>query len=763
MQQERRFAIRRGNTRVVFGTGSSRDVASELTSLGLSSADLLVVCTPGRANDTAHFGASVFAGAKEHVPRATVDDARRHAEGKAAILAFGGGSAIGLAKALVRETGAFVIAVPTTYSGSEMTPVFGITEDGEKKTGRDERVRPRLVVYDPALVTSLPRATATASLWNALAHAVEALWVDPSDRATHAVAEEAMTLIMGSLRASASGASFGDDALEGAYLAGAAFADAGAGIHHRLCHELGGKLGLPHALTHATLLPHVVRHQEARGLARAGLGAALTRLARATGMPTSLEELGMKREDLARFENGREILDAAWPKRTMEKKGMLRGPENTKGAGGFGGAHHSEVLPGAVPKRQNAPRLSPYGLVPELVNGMPFTVQNSENSRIWFYRVRASFDHGAFAPLAHASFLSPLEGSTPNRTRWREMPIPDETSRVDFVDGLATLGGSGDVLTNAGGYLVHLYSANSDMDDRAFSSADGDLLLVPQSGTLECRTEAGWLRVPPGSIALIPRGIKFSIGFSEGKGGRGWMLEVFGRRLRLPERGLIGSNGLADARHFWAPIASYEDRVAPNGFECVLKMGGELWRASQAHSPFDVVGWHGTHVPFVYDLQDFCPMASARFDHQDPSIFTVLTAPFDDHGRAICDFVVFPPRWDVLENSFRPPFAHRNAASEVNCVVTTPKKEDGYDPGVTFLSPLLTSHGVATATYEKVWDMDHAKAEGPRRLSDDSIWVMFESALHFRLSKWARTTELVDKDFGKMFEGMKSRFDPSRI
>jgi homogentisate 1,2-dioxygenase len=311
-----------------------------------------------------------------------------------------------------------------------------------------------------------------------------------------------------------------------------------------------------------------------------------------------------------------------------------------------------------------------------------------------------------------------------------------------------------------------MYSASADMTDRALSSADGDLLLVPQSGTLECRTEHGWLRVAPGSIALIPRGIKFAVGFAEGQGGRGWVLEVFGRRLKLPERGLIGSNGLADARHFFAPIASYEDRLCPNGFELVTKLGGELWSAKQDHSPFDVVGWHGTHVPFVYDLQLFCPMASVKFDHQDPSIFTVLTAPFDDHGRALCDFVVFPGRWDVLEHSFRPPFAHRNAASEINGVVKTPLmeagSENGYDPGVTFLSPLLTSHGVATRTYDRIWGMDEAEAEGPHRLPDESLWIMFESALHFRLSEWARSTPLVDRDFYKMFEGMKSRFDPAK-
>lgn len=742
----------------MFGAGASRDISPELASLGVSR--FLVVCTPGRAREAVLFGAPVYADAVEHVPRATVDDARRHADGMEAIVALGGGSAIGLAKAVALETGAFVVAIPTTYSGSEMTPIYGVTDEGKKKTWRDERVRPRLVFYDPTRLATLPRAMATASLWNALAHAVEALWNDPDDRATHAVAEESMTLLLRSLRnVRPSPPHFGDDALEGAYLAGAAFADAGAGTHHRLCHELGGKLGLPHALTHAALLPHVVRFQESRRLAPPGLGDELTRLALATGMPTSLEELGVTRDDLARFANHREILEAAWPKRTMESA-TLRGPDQTLGAGGFGGAHQSEALPEAVPREQNAPRRSPYGLVPELVSGTPFTVENRENSRVWLYRVRASFDHAAFAPLAHPSFLSPLEGVTPNRTRWRAAPIPAPAARVDFVDGLATLGGSGDGTTNAAGYLVHLYSANADMIDRAFSSADGDLLLVPQSGTLECRTECGWLRVPPGSIAVIPRGIKFAIGFSEGQGGRGWMLEVFGRRLRLPERGLIGSNGLADARHFFAPIASYEDRQVV--FESVLKMGGELWRATQAHSAFDVVGWHGTHVPFVYDLQRFCPMGSLKFDHQDPSIFTVLTAPLDDHGRAVCDLVVFPGRWDVLEHSFRPPFAHRNAATEINCVVKTPLSKDGYDPGVTFLSPLLTSHGVATASYDEAWDMDESEAEGPRRLPDDSVWVMFESALHFRLSRWARTTPLVDPDFGAMFEGMKCRFDPAK-
>ena len=438
----------------------------------------------------------------------------------------------------------------------------------------------------------------------------------------------------------------------------------------------------------------------------------------------------------------------------------LRGPETLATQPGFGGTHDSEALPGALPRRQNAPRLCPYGLLPELVNGTPFTVRNVENSRVWLYRVRASSSHGELAPLPPAAFLSPLEAATPNRVRWAPVPIPAAPARVDFLDGMATLGGAGDP-TSSAGYLVHMYAANADMTDRAFSSADGDLLIVPQTGTLECRTELGWLRVPPGCIAVIPRGIKFAIGFS-GDEGRGWMLEVFGRRLRLPERGPVGSNGLADARHFLAPTASYEDRLCPEGFQIVTKMGGNLFGATQEHSPFDVVAWHGAHVPFSYDLSLFSPLGSVRFDHPDPSILTVLTAPLDDHGRAVADFVVFPGRWDVLEHSFRPPFLHRNAATEINGLVRTPRPEHGYVPGCTFLTPLLTAHGVSTATYDRVLGMSEAEAEGPVRLPDESLWIMFESALPFRPSRWANRSPLVDRGFGALFEGMRSRFDPGR-
>ena len=791
----RQFSVRRGAARIVFGAGTSGDLLPELVALGATK--VLVVCTPGRAKDAARMAerlgglsAGVFADAREHVPIETVKAARRalDAAGADFVVALGGGSAIGLAKALALESSVRIVAIPTTYSGSEMTAIYGITEGlgtggGEKRTGRDERVRPVLVVYDPERTAGLPRDVAMPSLWNAMAHAVEALWVNESDRATHGVAEEAVRLLATSMVRLAANMDDGaarEDAMEGAYLAGAAFADSGSGLHHKLCHVLGGSFGLPHAATHAAMLPHVVRFQREvapramRAIGRA-LGvtdpiAGLARLAQVTGVPTSLSQLGMSRDGIPRVveamaKGGHDsltrLLEEAWAgSPSPAPSATLRGPAQLATQSGFGGTHSSEALPGALPPTQNAPRLSPYGLFPELVNGTPFTVRNAENSRVWMYRIRASFSHGELVPLPESAFLSPLEAAIPNRTRWRPMPIPAAPARVDFVDGLATLGGAGDA-TCGPGYLVHLYAANADMIDRAFSSADGDVLLVPQAGTLECRTELGWLRVPPGSIAVIPRGIKFAIGVGEGEG-RGWMLEVFGARFRLPERGLIGSNGLADARHFLAPTASYEDRTCPAGFQIVTKLGGKLFAAMQSHSPFDVVAWHGAHVPFSYDLSLFSPMGSVKFDHPDPSILTVLSAPLDDHGRAIADFVVFPGRWDVLEHSFRPPFMHRNAASEINGVVKTPKPQHGYDPGCTFLTPLLTGHGVSTATYDAVFDMPEEKAEGPVRLPDDSVWIMFESALPFRPTAWAKGTPLVDRDFLALFEGLRPRFDPSR-
>ena len=795
----RHFTMQRGTTSVTFGDGAAQRIDEAVQPLDLQR--ILVTCTPGRAGEASAVGArlgSRFAGvtaiAREHVPLEIVHEARREVERKDAdgVLAFGGGSAIGLAKALALTTRVRVLAIPTTYSGSEMTPVYGITEGGQKKTGRDERVRPALVVYDPRLTLALPRDVTIASLWNAMAHATEALWSPSPDRATLLSAEEALRLLatsLGRLAARLDDLDAREQALEGAYLAGVVFADTGGGLHHKLCHLLGGMFAMPHAATHAALLQHVLRLQredapEAMGAIARALGVldpveGMACLARATGVDVGLEKLGMPRDGVDRVADAvvgarpfegldrarlRAMLEAAWvgpaPREPSSGCPPLRGPATLATQPGLGSTHESEALEGALPRRQNAPRRAPYGLYPELLNGTPFTVKSVENSRVWMYRVRPSFSHSAFVPLPATRFAAPLGPVEPTRTRWRPMPMPEPTARVDFLDGLVTLGGAGDP-TSGPGYAVHLYAANADMADRCFASADGDLLVVPQTGTLECRTELGWLRVSPGSVLLVPRALKLAVGVPDGAA-RGWVLEVYGRRLRLPERGPIGSNGLADARHFLAPAAAYEDRACAGGFQVVHKVGGALFAATQAHSPFDVVAWHGNHVPYSYDLSLFNAMGSVTWDHPDPSILTVLTAPLDDHGRAIADFVVFPGRWEVIEHSFRPPFMHRNAASEINMVVRTPTPESGYDPGCTFVSPILTPHGVATRTYDHVASIPEDAVEPPRRLPDESLWAMFESSMPFRLTDWARRTDLVDREFLRLFDGMPSRFEPGR-
>jgi homogentisate 1,2-dioxygenase len=350
--------------------------------------------------------------------------------------------------------------------------------------------------------------------------------------------------------------------------------------------------------------------------------------------------------------------------------------------------------------------------------------------------------------LPTTRFCADLTDVEPNRTRWRPIEVP--TQRTDFLDGLVTLGGSGEA-THGPGFAVHLYAANADMADRCFANVDGDVLIVPQTGTIDVRTELGWLRAAPGTVVMIPRAIKFSVGVRGPS--RGWMLEVFGTRLKLPQRGPLGSNGLADERHLRAPVASFEDREC--SFEFVSKVGGRLYTTTFEHSPFDVVAWHGMIQPFTYDLALFNAFGTANFDHADPSIHTVLTAPLDDHGRAAADFVVFPGRWEVSEHTFRPPPMHRNAASEINCVVRDPSPGSGYDPGVTFLTPLLTGHGITTRAYNHV--LDSHEADKPRRIPDESLWVMFESALQFRTTQWARDN-LVDPDFLALFAGLKSRF-----
>jgi len=441
----------------------------------------------------------------------------------------------------------------------------------------------------------------------------------------------------------------------------------------------------------------------------------------------------------------------------LRARALISGRPAPAGPTGFGNTLASEALPGALPPRQNTPRRAPHGLYAEQLSGTGFTAARADNQRTWLYRVRPSPQRRAFVPLAHPHMCSDFTARTPeiNLAGWAPRRAPG--APADFIDGLATLGGAGSPALRRG-YAVHTYACNRDMERRAFTSADGDLVVIPELGALTLLTELGPLEVAPGRIAVIPRGIVFSVHLHGGFA-RGTLAESFGRHFRLPERGVVGANGLADARHFRAPAAWHEDRLTPD-FRVVAKLGGALHQASQDHSPFDVVAWHGTYFPSVYDLDDFSPVAGVRFDHADPSVYTVLSAPLDEPGAHTLDLIVFAPRWDVTEGTFRPPFFHRNVVSELNGIVReSAPPGTPWQPGTHFLTPSLTAHGVSGRTVERVRALADADADRPQRLGGPaSLWFQLESALPMCLTPWAEAHRL--PDWPATWGSHASFFDP---
>lgn len=418
----------------------------------------------------------------------------------------------------------------------------------------------------------------------------------------------------------------------------------------------------------------------------------------------------------------------------MRARELVLGPA-PRGQTGLGNTIESEALPGAVPPVQNSPRVPAHGLYAEQLNGTGFTAPRADNQRSWLYRVRPSSQRRAYVPLGESLVAASFDGA-PEINLCGFAPLPLADGERDFVDGLVTLCGAGSASLRRG-YAFHRYAANRSMESRAFYSADGDLLIVPEVGALTLATEFGPLALAPGHIAVIPRGVVFSV-LLHGSHARGYVAEAFGRHFKLPERGPIGANGLADPRHFRAPAAWFEDRLAPD-FRVVGKLGGHLHEASQDHSPFDVAGWHGNYAPWTYDLDAFSPVGNTRFDHGDPSVYTVLSAPLDEQGTHTLDFVVFPTRWDVSTNTFRPPFFHRNPIAEINGIVREHAPAGSpFQPGCVFITPPLTPHGVSGRAVERARTATPDDADRPVALGGASLWFQFESALPPVLTPWAR-------------------------
>jgi homogentisate 1,2-dioxygenase len=389
---------------------------------------------------------------------------------------------------------------------------------------------------------------------------------------------------------------------------------------------------------------------------------------------------------------------------------------------GFGGHFESEAVEGTLPKGRNSPQRPAFGLYTEQVSGSSFTSPRHENRRSWLYRMRPTADHRPFERYDGAPFFAPgtaREPLAPNRLRWD--PPADLPQGTDFIDGMVTMLASRDP-ADLEGVAVHLYRASKSMKNRVFVDADGELLILPQQGSLDIVTELGRMEVAPGSVALIPRGIKFRVEV-EGDS-RGYVAENHGLPLRLPELGPIGSNGLANPRDFETPGAWFEDE--DEATEVIQKSLGSLWTTTLDHSPLDVVAWHGNYAPWRYDLANFNTIGTVSFDHPDPSIFTVLTSPSDVPGRANADFVIFPPRWTVAEDTFRPPWFHRNVMSEAMGLIAGAydAKAEGFAPGGLSLHNLMSGHGPDVDSWRKASEaaLKPAKIEGSLAFMVETCW-----------------------------------------
>ncbi|AVQ82572.1 MULTISPECIES: homogentisate 1,2-dioxygenase [Variovorax] len=428
-------------------------------------------------------------------------------------------------------------------------------------------------------------------------------------------------------------------------------------------------------------------------------------------------------------------------------------PSERRYQSGFGNEYASEAVPGALPQGRNNPQRGPFDLYTELISGTAFTAPRHENRRTWLYRRQPSVVSGRYQPYAQPHWTTGADREIalpPEPLRWHPQPL-DGADGVDFIDGMHTIAANGDAESQVGiGSLMYL--AGRSMERRAFVNADGEMLLVPQQGRLVVTTELGVLDVKPGEIAVLPRGMAFKVALPDGLS-RGYVCENYGAHFRLPELGPIGSNGLANARDFQAPVAAFE--TEEGGYEIVKKFGGRFWQAPMKQSPFNVVAWHGNLSPVKYDTAHFMVIGSISFDHPDPSIFTVLTSPSDTPGTANCDFVIFPPRWMVMENTFRPPWFHRNLMSEFMGLVLGEydAKPGGFKPGGASLHNCMVPHGPDEEAFDKATNADLK----PHKL-DNTLAFMFESRYRFIPTNFALKSSALDTDYADCWAGLKDQF-----
>ncbi|MDA7987789.1 MAG: homogentisate 1,2-dioxygenase [Alphaproteobacteria bacterium] len=427
---------------------------------------------------------------------------------------------------------------------------------------------------------------------------------------------------------------------------------------------------------------------------------------------------------------------------------------------GFGNHFQTEAEPGALPEAQNSPQRCPYGLYAEQISGTPFTAPRANNLRTWLYRIRPSVLHGPATrrrelPLWRSAPTSGECDLPPAPMRWNPTPLPDKPET--FISGIRTVTAAGDVLVRDG-FAIHTYAVTENMTDETFSNADGEMLVVPELGDLVFITEMGVIDIAPGEIVVIPRGVKFKVVLAGAPNARGYICENYRAPFTLPERGPVGANCMANPRDFLAPVAAYEDNDnTPH--RVVSKWCGVFHEAVIDHSPLDVVAWHGNYAPYKYSLRRFSPLGTVLNDHPDPSVFTVLTAPSGDAGVADIDFVVFPPRWLVAEDTFRPPWYHRNVMSEFMGLVegVYDAKREGFAPGGMSLHNMMLPHGPDPDAFRAASRADLR----PEKL-DNTLAFMFETRLPQQPTRYAAALPTLQSDYPELWKGLRRNFRRDR-
>lgn len=432
---------------------------------------------------------------------------------------------------------------------------------------------------------------------------------------------------------------------------------------------------------------------------------------------------------------------------------------------GFANHFETEAEANTLPVGRNSPQKVNHGLYAEQLSGSSFVAPRHENLRSWLYRIKPSVLHTDFLRVDNGTILTrPFNQIEipPNQLRWNPLDLPGSkgsAKTLDFIQGLYTIAGNGDG-ASVRGSAIHIYRANRSMsaDEKFFYCSDGDFLIVPEKNSLLLRTEFGIMTAAPGEIAVIPRGIKFQVDLPQGEA-RGYVMENYGPPFKLPGLGPIGANGLANPRDFLSPVAWYEHRrkssLEDGQFILLNKFAGNLWQAKMDHSPLNVVAWHGNYCPYKYDLARFNVINTVSFDHPDPSIFTVLTSPSEIPGTANVDFVIFPPRWMVAEDTFRPPYYHRNVMSEYMGLIhgVYDAKQDGFVPGGGSLHNALTAHGPDRDTFDKA-----SSVELKSVYQGNTLAFMFESSLPYAPTAQALENPARQRDYMSCWEGLEDNF-----